>query len=162
MKLPRLPEDCFSNTDLAHYMLGIFLRNKPEHVKCEHFEMRFEFNELVPNTTVAPQNGDRNWAKNTTKPLGYPGWIGYINFEITDELPKRFPSYFKDSLIHPIVVCNPRIWQPSDLDQTWQTCFFLDDWKHLELAAGLTNNKLEGFHGYFDSNHEYWETLDPF
>jgi len=150
------PDDCFSTEELASYTYQFFLRNLPPEISCRYMEFSFEFSDLVPNVTVAPQSGDRNWLKNETKPLGYPGWIGYIEYETSDALPKRFPSYMKNSLIHPIVVQDAKYWSPDDLRQKWQTCFFLDDWKHLELAVALTNNKLEGFYGYFNEHGEYY------
>jgi len=149
-------EDCFSNEDMANFIYGYFRKNIPPDIKVLNFEYNFEFRDLVPNESVAPENAERNWVRNTTKPLGYPGWIGYLRFEVSEPLPKRFPNYLKGSLVHPLVVHDAKYWNPTDLEQCWTACFFLSDWKQLELAAGLTNNNLEGFHGYFDYDDKWW------
>lgn len=143
-------EDCFSNDDLAKYIYQTFVQQLPPTTKCLNMEMDFQFKDLVPNVYAAPQNAEKNWLRNSTKPLGYRGWEGYISFTVNEPLKKRFTSFYRDSLVHPTVVQDVAYWTSDDLEQTWFTVFFLDDWKHLELVAGLTDNKFEGFYAGFD------------
>jgi hypothetical protein len=64
----------------------------PEDFKVELSYLKIEFGK-ASNTHAAPRGGVTNWGCDPTKPIGYPGWKGRIEFTVSHD----FPGFISDA-----------------------------------------------------------------
>ena len=82
-------------------------------INSEHklidIKIEVKWNDCSDNSHSCPRNGVLNWSRQevfldgSSKPLGYPGWQGYIEFEVkpTHKKDSGYGSnYFRDTIIN--------------------------------------------------------------
>lgn len=67
-------------------------------IKIRCLDLRWS--DRVSNSHSHPRNGVSNWGRHADLPDGYPGWEGWVEYELSEDLPSFGSEVFKDTGIH--------------------------------------------------------------
>lgn len=85
------------------------------------------WSDSVSNSHSAPHNGVTNWSKrDEDKPVGYPGWQGRIEYELSHALPSFGSDIMRGTRIH-----TGSGGGRSSKQYGYEVKFFADDWPGL-------------------------------
>jgi len=124
-------------------------RDRREHlrdkfwIKITYLDVRWSDN--VSNSHSRPRGGVSNWGRDTSKPTGYPGWSGRIEFQLSHDLG------FGSDVFSNVGIHTGTGGGTSENRYGYDVKFFASDWPGLEkhrLFEILKNEEPMGFrHG---------------
>lgn len=82
--------------------------------------------DCVSNSHSCPHNGIMNWTRKEDMPMGYSGWQGRIEYELSHELPGFGSDLMKDTRIH-----TGTGGSVDGIKYSYEVRFFADDWPGL-------------------------------
>ena len=114
--------------------------NRRAHLREEFWikitKLNLHWSDRVSNSHNRPRDGVTNWDRNVDKPMGYPGWAGRIEFQLSHDLG------FGSDVLNNTGIHTGSGGGGSDNRFGYEVKFFSSDWPGLRSAA--IANKLAG------------------
>jgi len=118
--------------------------------------LNVHWSDCVSNSHYCPRGGVTNWGRRDTlndgtpAPVGYPGWEGYIEFQLSHDIG------FGSSVMEPIGIHTGTGGGRSDNRYGYDVRFFANDWPGLEKAIIFNVLKEEKLAGFYYGNPQYF------
>ena len=101
-------------------------------------KLNLHWSDSVSNSHSRPRDGVSNWERNVDKPMGYPGWAGRIEFQLSHNFG------FGSDVLNNTGIHTGSGGGGSGNRFGYEVKFFVSDWPGLRGAA--IANKLAGIH----------------